>query len=216
MKKVRQNLYGIAAIRRDLGYSQTRLAQLLDIPRSCLSMAEAGVRNIPSLSLLKLADMEKERLAKQAPVIQLTPAGSSTPMAYEVDKLSKALCEELLEKFTMERAQLDFSGATLAFKLDQAMAIAMEMEVRLLDNQAELAALHQVVNELPAGSNQDGVKHNITRLQQRKLQLDQRYRKYNLAVQFGYKYDLSCIQAALREIDGLMPQLQHQAAAAGG
>jgi transcriptional regulator with XRE-family HTH domain len=215
MKKTKQTyLHGIAAIRRDLGYSQAKLARLLDVPRSSLSMAEAGVRNIPTVSLLKLAEMEKERLAQQVPAIQVIPANSATPMVYEVSKLSKATCEVLLEKFKMERAQLDFKGATLSYRYDQAVSMSIELEAQLLDNQMELAALNEVVKELPPGSNQQDVKRNIARLEHRKLQLDQRYRRYDPAIQFEQVYDLACVKAALREVDLLLPQLSNQAAAA--
>jgi len=214
MKKARQqNMYGIAAIRRDLGYSQTHLAQLLEIPRSCLSMAEAGVRNIPSTALLKLADMEKERLAQAAPPLVTAHVDKSVaPAAYDLEKLSKAECEEMLEQFKMERAQLDFSGATLAFKLDQAVSISTELGAQLLHNQAELAALDKLVKELPPGSNHEDVKRNIARLEHRNLQLEQRHRRYSATVQLDQLYNIACIKAAMHEVDMLLPLLSNRLA----
>ena len=63
MKRALKKRYatGLAAIRHQHGYSQAAFAQLLGVSKSVLSMAECGLRSLPSSILFKITDLELER-----------------------------------------------------------------------------------------------------------------------------------------------------------
>jgi len=72
--------HGIAAIRKSFGYTQGQMANRLLISRSSLAMSERGLRNLPASALLKLAQMELDRLALKQAQMDIHAEDPACPM----------------------------------------------------------------------------------------------------------------------------------------
>jgi transcriptional regulator with XRE-family HTH domain len=204
------HLTGIAAIRRDLGYTQTHLARLLNISRSTLSMAESGRRSLTSQALLKIAELELRRVDGLNKA-EKADAEEEPAAADPVSSLtSKEECLALIDHVKREKNLFDLKKCSLSLTVASTTGKLNRIDENLALLDAEMEVTQRLINANIPTLSKSNLERKMQDIKYRKLRLVYHKEKVAIDTIFKSQVAIAGTDAAISSSTQLLQRLNYR------
>lgn len=126
-------------------------------------------------------------------------------MNYTVSLLTNVPdCQALIDIATAEKAGLNYRKTGLQRQSQSATLTSAEIEAELTSVNAELAALQNLINNLPDGPTKEDAIRRFKKADYKKVLLEGRRGKYGVLSLLEREYDIACIDQDITEADAFI------------